>query len=81
MSMRKLIATLSLVAGSLMAAAPAQAETIRIATEGAYAPFNMIDESGELKGFDVDIAKALCDQMKADCELVAQIGTASSPAC
>lgn len=72
MSMRKLIATLSLVAGSLMAAAPAQAETIRIATEGAYAPFNMIDESGELKGFDVDIAKALCDQMQADCELVAQ---------
>ncbi|GGO77757.1 amino acid ABC transporter substrate-binding protein [Marinobacterium nitratireducens] len=74
MTMRKLIATLSLAVGGLLSALPAQAdtETIRIATEGAYAPFNMIDESGELKGFDVDIANALCAQMKADCELVAQ---------
>jgi len=72
MTMRKLIASLTLAAGSLMAALPAQAETIRIATEGAYAPFNMKDESGELKGFDVDIANALCAEMKADCELVAQ---------
>lgn len=72
MSIRKLIATLSLAAASVLAAGAAQADKIRIATEGAYAPFNMIDESGQLKGFDVDIAKALCDEMKADCELVAQ---------
>lgn len=50
----------------------AQAETIRIATEGAYPPFNFVDESGELKGFDVDIANALCEKMEVECEIVAQ---------
>ena len=48
------------------------ADTIRIATEGAYPPFNMKDKSGNLTGFDVDIAKALCAQMKAKCTIVAQ---------
>jgi len=47
-------------------------ETIRIATEGAYPPFNMKNADGELIGFDVDIAKALCAEMEADCEIVAQ---------
>ncbi|MGD8909487.1 MAG: ABC transporter substrate-binding protein [Chromatiales bacterium] len=56
----------------LMFTGLAQAEKIRIATEGAYPPFNMKNAKGELVGFDVDIAKALCDQMKADCEIVDQ---------
>jgi polar amino acid transport system substrate-binding protein len=53
----------------LLMAAPAafSAERLRIATEGAYPPFNFIDDTGALRGFDVDIAKALCDQLHADC--------------
>lgn len=47
------------------------ADKIRIVTEGAYPPFNMKNASGELIGFDVDIAKALCAQMGAECEIVA----------
>ncbi len=50
----------------------AQAQTVRIATEGAYPPFNHKNASGELIGFDVDIAKALCAEMKANCTIVAQ---------
>jgi len=48
------------------------AEKIKIATEGAYSPFNYINAKGDLEGFDVDIAKALCEAMKADCTLVTQ---------
>lgn len=60
-------------AGAMFAAAGANAQdTIKIATEGAYPPFNAKDSSGNLVGFDVDIAKALCEQMKAKCEIVAQ---------
>src|SRR5215470_16751892 len=50
----------------------AQGQKVRIATEGAYAPFNYKDTKGELQGFDVDIAKALCAKAKLDCEIVAQ---------
>lgn len=45
---------------------------IRIGVEGAYPPFSETTPSGELKGFDIDIAKALCDEIKAECTLVAQ---------
>ena len=50
----------------------AQAETLKIATEGAYPPFNYVDSNNQLHGFDVDIAKALCEQMKVECSVVAQ---------
>ena len=50
----------------------AQAETLKIATEGAYPPFNYVDSDNTLHGFDVDIAKALCEQMKVECTIVAQ---------
>lgn len=48
------------------------AMTVKIATEGAYPPFNTKDSAGNLGGFDVDIAKALCAEMKATCTIVAQ---------
>ena len=73
MSIRKLLAVATLITGSLLSTQGAFAgDKIRIATEGAYAPFNMVDANGALVGFDVDVAKALCAQMQADCEIVAQ---------
>ncbi len=58
-------------------ALPAHAQSpdwkkIRVAVEGAYPPFNEVGPDGKLKGFDVDIALALCAEMKAECTLVQQ---------
>jgi len=44
----------------------------RIATEGSYPPWSFRDTQGLLKGWDIDIANALCEKMKARCEIVAQ---------
>tara|TARA_R110000868_G_scaffold145634_3_gene365909 strand:+ start:3111 stop:3860 length:750 start_codon:yes stop_codon:yes gene_type:complete len=70
--MRKVMTTVCLLVSCLTAPLALAGDKIRIATEGAYAPFNMTDNQGNLIGFDVDIAKALCTEMKADCEIVAQ---------
>ena len=61
------------VMGTLSTAVVAKEwKTVRIGTEGAYPPFNFFDANKELQGFDVDIAKALCEKMKVKCEFVAQ---------
>jgi polar amino acid transport system substrate-binding protein len=51
-------------------AAPAPKPVIRVAIEGAYPPFNFIDQNNELQGFEVELLKALCEAMKTECELV-----------
>ena len=66
---------LKLAAISLLAATATQAlaaDKIKIGTEGAYPPFNSMTADGKVVGFDVDIANALCAQMKAECEIVTQ---------
>lgn len=45
---------------------------VRIATEGAYAPFNFTNPDGSLGGFDIDIANAICLEMKVTCQIQAQ---------
>ena len=68
--MRTLLAALAL---SLVAATPAlAAEKLSIATTGGYPPFNFANEAGEMTGFDVDIALALCTEIGAECEIVAE---------
>ncbi len=61
-------AVFSLAAG----AALADGEKVVIGTEGAYPPFNVLEQDGSLTGFDIDIAKALCVEMKAECSFVTQ---------
>ncbi|TAG48269.1 MAG: ABC transporter substrate-binding protein [Betaproteobacteria bacterium] len=64
-----------LLAGLATAAVFAQApdwKKIRIGVEGNYPPFSQIAPDGKLAGFDIDIANAICAQLKADCQLVQQ---------
>lgn len=63
-------AALALSAGGALA--DSHGMSIKIGTEGAYPPFNNLESDGTLVGFDVDIAKALCEEMKANCEFVTQ---------
>ena len=72
--MKKLLASLIAVA-MMSVAAGVQADEwkkIRIGVEGAYPPFSSITESGQLVGFDIDIALELCKTMGAECSLVPQ---------
>lgn len=61
------------VAFSVLFGAGVQAEQqhLRIATEGTYPPFSYL-QNGQLAGFDVDIANALCERIQARCEIVSQ---------
>ena len=69
----KLTKTIIAFAAGLVLAGPATAaDKLRIGTEGAYPPFNQIDATGKVIGFDVDIAMALCDKMQAECTIVTQ---------
>lgn len=70
-----ILAGLAIVLGMGAASAqnvePVRKPTIRIAVEGAYPPFNFIDQSSnELQGFEIDLLKTICDVMEAECVLV-----------
>jgi octopine/nopaline transport system substrate-binding protein len=62
--------TLSILVAASGAAA--QEKTVKIATEGAYAPWNFTGAGGKLEGFEIDLANDLCARMKVKCEIVAQ---------
>ena len=63
---------LSSIAALAIFFSSAQADSIRIGTEGAYPPWNSKDASGNLIGFEVDLAKELCAIMKHECTIVEQ---------
>lgn len=46
------------------------AEELRVGSVGDYRPFNFVSEDGELHGFDVDIAAALCKRLGVRCKFL-----------
>ena len=71
---------LLLVAGLLSLATPVLAQsaldeiksagTLRIGTEGTYAPFTYHDAAGDLVGFDVEIGRAVAKHLGVEAEFV-----------
>jgi len=61
-----------LLAGISVSACANAAETIRFATEASYSPFEFVDASNTMQGFDIDLAKALCKEIKAQCTFTNQ---------
>lgn len=42
---------------------------LRFVTDSDYPPFNYIDEDGQLTGFNVDVARAICLELSATCDI------------
>jgi arginine/ornithine transport system substrate-binding protein len=62
------------------AAAPApEAAVLKVAIDPTYEPFTFKSADGKPTGFDVDVANALCDQIKRKCEFVEQVWDSMIP--
>lgn len=66
--MKKLLLTALLVSTALAA----NAKEITFAMEPSYPPFELTNEKGEIIGFDVDIANAICKEIQATCHFKGQ---------
>ena len=59
--------TSALLCGLFMAGAASAQQTIRFGSDATYPPFESTAPNGEIVGFDIDLAKAMCEVMKAKC--------------
>ena len=66
--MKKLLLSAMLM-GSAFAA---NAQEITFAMEPSYPPFETTNEKGEIVGFDVDVANAICKEIQATCHFKSQ---------
>ena len=63
---------LILAAAALLALTlSAEAQTVKLGSEGAYPPYNYVDEAGKLGGFDIDVGNEICKRASLTCEWVA----------
>jgi polar amino acid transport system substrate-binding protein len=60
-----LTAALALAAGGAFAQ-----DTVRMGTEGAYPPYNFINDSGEIDGFERELGDELCRRAGLTCTWV-----------
>ncbi|MEX3175586.1 transporter substrate-binding domain-containing protein, partial [Serratia quinivorans] len=62
--MKKLLLAATVLAGIAFNASAA--EPIRFAASATYPPFESLDANNKIVGFAIDLANALCKQMKAE---------------
>lgn len=80
--MKKTLIVLTAAFAALTLGAPgtASAETLRVGMECTYAPFNFKTASGEMDGYDVDVAKGVAKLIGADVEYICQKWSGMIPA-
>lgn len=61
-----MIAALALLAGPALA----DDHAVRMGTEGAYPPYNFINDNGEVDGFERELGDELCKRASLDCTWV-----------
>ncbi len=66
--MKKL--TLAAAALALSASGALADDVVRMGTEGAYPPFNFINDDNELEGFEIDLGNEMCARAGLTCEWV-----------
>ena len=54
----------------LAAGAASAQQTVRLGTEGAYPPYNFINEANEVAGFERDLGDEMCRRAELACEWV-----------
>lgn len=64
-----LLASATLILGASMALAEAHS-VVRLGTEGAYPPFNFLNDAGEVDGFERELGDELCARAELTCEWV-----------
>jgi len=70
--MKKLMIAATTALAVMAGSAQAQDQDLRIAFDVPYKPFEYRNDEGELTGFEVELAEAMCEEMKANCEFVIQ---------
>jgi polar amino acid transport system substrate-binding protein len=68
--MKNLILTTALALIGSMAFADGHSTTVRMGTEGAYPPYNFINDAGEVDGFEREVGDELCKRAGLTCEWV-----------
>ncbi|MCA8882527.1 MAG: transporter substrate-binding domain-containing protein [Rhodobacteraceae bacterium] len=51
-----------------LSASVVSAEVVRMGTEGAYPPYNFINDAGHVDGFDIAVGNELCKRAALTCE-------------
>ncbi|MEP6020732.1 MAG: transporter substrate-binding domain-containing protein [Paracoccaceae bacterium] len=64
-----LLGTVALALGASVAMADGHA-TVRMGTEGAYPPYNFINDAGEVDGFERELGDEMCARAELTCEWV-----------
>ena len=65
-----ILATSALALTAGIALADGHAKTIRMGTEGAYPPYNFINDAGEVDGYEREVGDELCKRAELTCEWV-----------